>query len=73
MTNLGLYFTKKSINRADIARKTGLSTNRLSTLSNSDKAVLTLEEFYLICLALDVQPGEFINIIHPDFKLPGSK
>ncbi|MGV3632264.1 MAG: helix-turn-helix domain-containing protein [Bacteroidota bacterium] len=72
MTNLGLYFAKKSINRADLGRKTGLTTNRLNNLVNSDKSVLTLEEFYLICLALELDPGEFIKIVCPDIELPNN-
>ena len=33
MTELGLYLAKKSINKAEISRKTGISASRLSELT----------------------------------------
>ena len=37
MTALGLYFSRKSINRSEVARKTGINKTRLSELSNQEK------------------------------------
>lgn len=60
MTTLGLTLEKKSIKKADVARKTGISTSRLSQLSNNQSAVLKVHELYLIALAIDVSPTELL-------------
>ncbi len=63
MTELGLYFSKKSVNRSDVARKTGISKTRLSELANNTRTKLRVDELYLIALAIDVDPGEiFVEI-----------
>jgi len=56
MTELGLYLTRKSINRSDVARKTGISKTRLSELSNNANTKLRVDELYLIALAIEVDP-----------------
>lgn len=70
MTELGLYFSKKSINRSDVSRKTGISKTRLSELSNNENTQLRVEELYLITLAIDVDPCEVLREICKDIKLP---
>ncbi|REE28013.1 Cro/C1-type helix-turn-helix DNA-binding protein [Winogradskyella pacifica] len=70
MTNLGLYFAKKSINRSDVSRKTGISKTRLSELSNNIKTQLKVKELYLISLAIDEDPCELLNEVCKDLKLP---
>lgn len=70
MTELGLYFSKKSVNRSDVSRKTGISKTRLSELSNNSKTQLRVEELYLIALAIDVDPCEVLKIVCKDIKLP---
>lgn len=70
MTALGLYFSRKSINRSEVARKTGINKTRLSELSNQEKTHLRTEELYLIALAIDVDPGEMFMELHQDLKLP---
>ena len=69
MTELGLYLSRKSVNRSDVARKTGLSKTRLSELSNNKKTKLKVDELYLIALALDVDPSEVMKEICKDLKL----
>ena len=61
MTELGLYLSKKSVNRSDVARKTGISKTRLSELSNNSSTKLRVDELYLIALAIDVEPCEVLN------------
>lgn len=61
MTELGLFLAKKSVNRSDVARKTGISKTRLSELSNNSKTKLRVDELYLIALAIDVDPCEVLN------------
>jgi putative transcriptional regulator len=61
MTELGLYLSRKSINRSEVSRKTGISKTRLSELSNNEKAKLRVDELYLIALAIDVEPCEVLK------------
>lgn len=73
MTELGLYFTKRSINRSDVARKTGINKTRMSDLSNNPKTKLRVEELYLIALAIEAEPCELFKEICKDLKLPKPK
>ncbi|SFU59587.1 putative transcriptional regulator [Pustulibacterium marinum] len=73
MTELGLYFAKKSINRADVSRKTGISKTRLSELANNENTQLRVKELYLIALAIDEDPSEILNEVCKDLKLPLDK
>jgi transcriptional regulator with XRE-family HTH domain len=63
MTELGLYLSRKSVNRSDVARKTGISKTRLSELSNNVSTKLRADELYLIALAIDVDPCEVLNVV----------
>lgn len=69
MTELGLFLAKKSVNRSDVARKTGISKTRLSELSNNKKTKLRADELYLIALAIDVNPCEVLNEVCKGLKL----
>lgn len=69
MTPIGLYLAKKSVNKAMVSRKTGLSQARLSELSSNDKTHLRAKELYLIALAIDVDPCKVLQEIYGDLKL----
>lgn len=69
MTDLGLYLAKRSINKAEVSRKTGLSTYRLSQLSINPKSHLRVDELYLIALAIGVSPGEMFEFLCQNLKL----
>lgn len=69
MTELGLFLAKKSVNRSDVARKTGISKTRLSELSNNKRTKLRADELYLIALAIDVDPCEVFKEICRNLKL----
>jgi len=69
MTELGLFFAKRSVNKAEISRKTGISKSRLSELSMNPTAKLRVDELYLIALAIDAQPGELLTYLCRDLKL----
>ncbi|GAB5473565.1 MAG: helix-turn-helix transcriptional regulator [Maribacter sp.] len=71
MTELGLFLAKKSVNRSDVARKTGISKTRLSELSNNKRTKLRADELYLIALAIDADPCEVFNEICKDLELKG--
>jgi putative transcriptional regulator len=63
VTKLGEYLTKKSVNKAIVARKTGLSKQRMGELTLNSDAKLRAHEVYLIALAIGVDPCElFIHV-----------
>jgi len=71
MTTLGKYFLKKSLNRANISRKTGIKTSRLSHLSRKESAKLTAAELYLIALAIEIEPTKILDELYGHLKLIG--
>ena len=73
MTDLGLYLTKKSVNKAEISRRTGISKSRITQLSNNLSTKLTVEELYKIALAINADPCELMTTICKDISLPTQK
>lgn len=69
MTPLGFYLAKKSISKAEVSRKTGISKPRLSELTLNESTQLRAKELYLIALAIDVDPCEVLKEIFEDVKL----
>jgi len=69
MTKLGEYLAKKSVNRSEIARKTGLSNPRLSELATSSSAKLRASELYLIALAIETDPCDLLKYVCGDLRL----
>lgn len=69
MTPLGEYLILKSVKKADVSRKTGISTSRLTELTRNEKTKLKAEEAYLIALAIDVGPGEILEKVFANLKL----
>lgn len=69
MTRLGLFLTKKSINKAEVSRRTGISKSRLSQLSSNNTTKLRADELYAISLAIDVDPCEVLKEIYGDMEL----
>ncbi len=69
MTELGLFLAKKSVNKAAISRRTGISKSRLTQLTSNESTKLRADELYLIALAMDINPGEMLNEIYKDLKL----
>ncbi len=72
MTELGLYLSRKSVNRSDVARKTGISKTRLSELANNENTKLRVDELYLIALAIDVEPCEVLKEICKNISIESS-
>ncbi|WP_431199638.1 helix-turn-helix domain-containing protein [Mucilaginibacter sp. P19] len=70
MTELGLYLTKKSVNKAEIARRTGISKARLTQLTNNTTTKLTAEELWKIALAIDITPGSLLTEVCGHITLP---
>lgn len=69
MTSLGEYLERKSIKKAEVSRKTGLSQSRLSVLTLDESAKLRVKELYLIALAIDTNPCELMNEICKNLSL----
>ena len=63
LTRLGTYFEKKSINKASVARITGLGKNRITAITTNETARLTAEELYLIALAVEENPCELLEYV----------
>jgi transcriptional regulator with XRE-family HTH domain len=60
MTKLGEFLKSNGIKNAEIAKKTGISTSRLSQLSRNNSTNLKADELFLIALAINVSPLEVI-------------
>lgn len=71
MTALGVYLAKKSISKAGVSEKTGISRSRLSELTLNESTHLRAKELYLIALAIDVDPCEVLSELYQDVKLEG--
>lgn len=69
MIELGLYLAKKSVNKAAISRRTGISKSRLTQLTSNENTKLRADELYLIALAIDMDPGEMIKELYKNTKL----
>ncbi|MBS9461033.1 XRE family transcriptional regulator [Flagellimonas sp. 389] len=69
MTKIGSLFLKKSVKKADISRKTGISSSRLSLLSREESTKLTAREAFLIALAIDISPADFLEELYGHLKL----
>lgn len=63
MTLFGEYLNKKSIKKAEVSRKTGISPSRLSELALNESTNLKAEELYLVALAIDVDPSIILKEI----------
>lgn len=69
MTRFGDFLDKKSINKAEVSRRTGISPSRLSELTNNESTKLRAKELYLISLAIDVKPCDVLNEIYGHLTL----
>ncbi len=69
MTEIGKFLSKKSINKAEVSRRTGISASRLSELSLKDSTRLTAQELYLIALAIDIEPAVILEEVCNNLKL----
>jgi transcriptional regulator with XRE-family HTH domain len=69
LTQLGLYLSRKPLSQAKLARRTGISKDRMSKLHVDIKSRPTADEIYLIALALEVPYTEIIDFLCKDLKL----
>ncbi|MBZ4190641.1 helix-turn-helix domain-containing protein [Niabella beijingensis] len=73
MTKLGEYLAAKSVNKSEVARRTGLSKARVNQLTLNDTTKLRADELYLIALAIDVKPIELLEYVCKGVKLVGQQ
>lgn len=69
MTKLGEYLARRSVSKAAIGRKTGLTRQRVSELCLSETAQLKADEFYLIGLAIQADHMEMLKELFGDLTL----
>lgn len=69
MTKFGEYLSKKSIKKAEVSRKTGISASRLTELALNEATRIRAEELYLVALAIDVEPSEILDGLFGHLKL----
>ena len=69
MTKLGVYLAQRSVNKAEIGRRTGLGRQRIGELCNNTSTRLSVQELYKIALAINIDPGEIFKEICKDIKL----
>ncbi|MDW3191275.1 MAG: helix-turn-helix transcriptional regulator [Cytophagales bacterium] len=69
MIILGELLIKKSVNKAEVSRRTGINPSRLSELSLQASTKLRADELYLIALAIDLGPSEILTEICGHLKL----
>lgn len=69
MTEIGKFLNKKLVNKTEIARRTGISTSRLSELSLNESTRFTVEELYLIALAIDANSSIVLEEVCKKLKL----
>jgi len=73
MTKLGEYLAAKSVNKSEVARRTGLSKARVNQLTLNDTTKLRADELYLIALAINVKPSELLEYVCEEVKLANQK
>jgi DNA-binding Xre family transcriptional regulator len=61
MTRLGKYLEKKSVNKSEVSRRTGLSKARITELTTNNTTKLRAEELYLIALSINVDPCDLLK------------
>jgi len=66
MTELGTYLFKRSINKAEVSRKSGLSRSRMSELTLNGRSHLRVDELWLIAKAIDTDAHDLLDYVCRD-------
>lgn len=69
MTILGAYLEKRSVNKSEISRRSGISKARISELTLNPNTKLRADELYLIALAINANPCELLNEVCHHLKI----
>lgn len=68
-TSFGKYLSDRSVNKAEISRKTGISTTRIARLCTDSNAFLGAYELQLFGLAIKVDPSQMQRDLFGNLKL----
>lgn len=68
LTPLGSLFVKRSVNKASIARRTGITKQRLTRLSRETNIRILASEVYLIAITVGIDPGKLLDLLCKHLK-----
>jgi DNA-binding Xre family transcriptional regulator len=63
MTKLGEFLEKRAISKAEIARRIGVSKQRMTDITTDPNVSLRAEEVWLIAKAVQVEPAVLLEFI----------
>lgn len=69
MTKLGEYLASRSVNKSQVARRTGINRSRINELTNNPTTHLHANELYLIARAIKADSCELLEYVCGDLKL----
>lgn len=69
MTKLGEFLAKRSVNKSQVAKRTGLTKARMNELTLTETTKLRADELYLIALAIQVDPCYMLQALCGELKL----
>ena len=69
MTRLGEYLEKRSVNKSEVSRRSGISKARITELTLNPKTKLRADELYLIALSINVDPSDVLKEICGHLKI----
>ncbi|MBT1699119.1 XRE family transcriptional regulator [Fulvivirgaceae bacterium PWU4] len=68
LTALGGLFVKRSVNKASISRRTGITKQRLTRLSRETNIRILASEVYLIAITIGMDPGKLLDLLCKHLK-----
>ncbi|SHG07221.1 helix-turn-helix domain-containing protein [Pedobacter caeni] len=69
MTEFGEYLARRSVSKAQLARRTGLTVSRINDLTLKDNARPMGFEIYLVALAIEADPWDMLKSLYGHLKL----
>lgn len=69
LTDFGLFLAQRSVNKAKVSAKTGISKTRMTRLTTQSNSHLRASELYLVALAIEVEPCEMLKFLSKDLYL----
>lgn len=69
LTDFGLFLAQRSVNKAKVSAKTGISKTRMTRLTTQSNSHLRASELYLIAMAIEVNPCEMLKFLCKDLQL----
>jgi DNA-binding Xre family transcriptional regulator len=69
MTKLGEFLNQKAVIKAEIARRTGITKQRMTDITTDTNVTLRADEVWLIARAIQVDPGELLEYVCSHLKV----